>query len=37
MLDAEEATQESIMHFATLRPDSSDGAAEDSATKAGAR
>ncbi|HEY4333239.1 MAG TPA: sugar ABC transporter ATP-binding protein, partial [Ilumatobacteraceae bacterium] len=36
-LSAEEATQESVMHFATLRPDSSDGAAEDSATKAGAR
>jgi ribose transport system ATP-binding protein len=36
-LSADEATQESVMHFATLRPDSSDGAAEDSATKAGAR
>jgi ribose transport system ATP-binding protein len=36
-LNADEATQESVMHFATLRPDSSDGAAEDSATKAGAR
>src|ERR1700754_15655 len=36
-LSAEEATQENVMHFATLRPDSSDGAAEDSATKAGAR